>query len=196
MQSLLTDKIEPALKAAVRHKELGNEALMRTEAVQALFEYTNAMAEVWKAAEALRGFLTSPLSPAEAQRLSLKQKEIDDLRVVLLCNQALAAIKLGHFSQSIDFCNTVLAFQAGNQKALFRRGFARVKLGELAAGEEDFRRILAVDPDNSEALREIRGIRRARQEPPPRVCWDSWFKACSGFRKEKSAELELTRLRN
>jgi len=203
MEALLTEKINPAVTEATKRKQLGNEALMRTEAVQALYEYTNAMTAVWGAAEALKSYLTTTsLSPAEAQRLSHAQKEIDDLRVVLLCNQALASIKIGNFQQAIDFCNTVLSFQSGNQKALFRRGFARARTGDLVAAEEDFRRVLAIDPDNSEALREIRNIKRTRQEPPSRFCstggftWDSVFSACSGLnRKQPAAELEMTRIR-
>jgi tetratricopeptide (TPR) repeat protein len=196
-------EFNPAVAEATRRKQLGNEALMRTEAVKALHEYTNAMTSIWTAAEALQVYLTSnTISPADAQRLSHTQKDIDDLRVVLLCNQALASIKIGNFQQAIEFCNTVLAFQSGNQKALFRRGFARARTGELVAAEEDYRRILAVDPDNTEALKEIRNLKRIRQEPQARYCsqsgfsWDSVLKACAGLnRKEQVVELEMTKIR-
>ena len=70
------------------------------------------------------------------------------------------------------------------------------------AAEDDFKKLLALDPENSEALREIRIIKKTRQEPATqRLCtpysWDGLFKSCSGLnRKREESEVELTRLRS
>ena len=204
MEKLL-EKVNPAIEAATKHKQLGNEALMKSEAVAALHEYTKAMTEIWAAADTLKQYLTTTndaMTSHEAQRLSHLQKSIDEIRIVLLCNQALASIKLGQFHQAIEFCNTVLSFQSTNAKALFRRGFARSRCGDFVEAEDDFERLLVIDPDNADAIKELRNIRRVRQEPS-RICsvsglsWDSVFKACSGLnRKEKVCEMEMTKIRS
>ena len=204
MEKLL-EKINPAIEAATQRKQKGNEALMKSEAVIALHEYTHAMTEIWGAADSLKEYLTTKaITPQEAQRLSQLQKSIDEIRIVLLCNQALASIKLGQFQQAIEFCTTVLSFHSTNQKALFRRGFAKSRCGDLIEAEEDFKRLLAIDPENADALKELRNIKRIRQEPSGgRFCstsglsWDSIFKACSGLnRKEKVCEMEMTKIRS
>jgi len=54
-------------------------------------------------------------------------------------NSAQAYLKFNKFGEVIDNCNKVLKEEAGNLKALYRRGLAHSKMQEFDKAKEDFK---------------------------------------------------------
>ena len=168
----MNQQIETVCQAAIReasdYKQFGNKEFKDERANEAITYYCKGMEILCTAAESLRDFLIGrsrePIDPQNASRLSAIQKDIDELRISLLLNQALAELKLNRFQEAATHCTQILAFRPGNSKALFRRGVAKVKLGELSEGAEDFQRVLLVDPTNIDARRELKEVRSLLKE--------------------------------
>ncbi|CAJ1337531.1 unnamed protein product [Effrenium voratum] len=69
-----------------------------------------------------------------------------------------AAVCLGRLSQwrrVCEICSDVLAEDPCNQKALYRRGQASLRMGLAPAAQEDFAKALQVDPDSKEIQRQV-----------------------------------------
>jgi len=82
------------------------------------------------------------------------------VRAVLLSNRAMAHLKRGDFRACEDDCTSCLAADANNVKALLRRGTARAFVGDLAQAYGDFEAVLAIEPQNKDALGELARLRQ------------------------------------
>ena len=80
-----------------------------------------------------------------------KALELDPQLWTAQNNRAMCWLNLGRFGEAVDDCNSVLDADAGNVKALLRRGTAKQALGQLAGAAEDFRRVTELQPSNKEA---------------------------------------------
>lgn len=99
---------------------------------------------------------------------------------IALCQQHLGdglGVKtavMHHTSHNLEFhinlliaftqCNTVLEIEPNNVKALYRRGQSCLSAGETDTALADFNRVIAVDPKNSAALKQIAECRRIIRE--------------------------------
>ena len=147
------------LEEAGRLKEKGNEFFKEAEYSASAKEYLEAMQVLWTAADELSKLLTSTtVTPEEAVHLSRVQVDVDSLRVSLLLNQALVALKTEDFLAVIVHCSQVLAFQPANVKALFRRGVAKVRLGRTDEAKEDLQKVVLLDPMNRDAKKELQQL--------------------------------------
>ncbi|OII71672.1 uncharacterized protein cubi_01286 [Cryptosporidium ubiquitum] len=76
-------------------------------------------------------------------------EESESLRIELykkfLKNQALLALKLGKYNDSIQSCNKVLSIDECDEKSLFRRGECYMMLGRFEEAKKDFRFICEFD---------------------------------------------------
>lgn len=84
------------------------------------------------------------------QELELSDED-QKLYVALLSNSAMAHLKLKEPGDAATKCSKALALDADNVKLLYRRGQARIELGDWAMAIEDAGRILALDPANADA---------------------------------------------
>ncbi|GMH39680.1 hypothetical protein BSKO_07578 [Bryopsis sp. KO-2023] len=73
-------------------------------------------------------------------------------------NRAMAFIKLVQFSNAERDCNLALALDSVNAKALLRRGVARKAMNNVAEAKADFEQVLAIEPNNAQARRELRDL--------------------------------------
>ncbi|KAH9624561.1 hypothetical protein KSS87_000715, partial [Heliosperma pusillum] len=80
------------------------------------------------------------------------------LAVSLVLNVAACDLKLTHYDRACRFCKFVLHFEPSNVKALYRRGFAYKRLNLLQDALTDFEAVLHLDPNNSEARRELLAV--------------------------------------
>lgn len=73
------------------------------------------------------------------------------LAIALLCNGAMAKLKVNEPDGAKFDCGKALEFDPANVKALFRRGKAKLALGEHDAAMEDVNRVLELDSTNKDA---------------------------------------------
>ena len=193
MEAQVREKIE----AATRLKEKGNEAFKEAEYAASAREYGEAMQLLWSSAEDLGKRLSGgELSPEDAVRLSRVQVDLDTLRVSLLLNQALVALKTEDFAAVLVHCSQVLAFQPANVKALFRRGVAKARLGRLDEAKADLEKTVLLDPANFDARKELASL---RPKPPAKGAMadvSSYLSQCFGFcagQPQRKPLIELSR---
>ncbi|XP_054877989.1 peptidyl-prolyl cis-trans isomerase FKBP5 [Poeciliopsis prolifica] len=70
-------------------------------------------------------------------------------------NLALCFLRLKEFSQAVDNCNKVIEYDESNEKALYRRGEARLLRNEYSLAMADFQKVLEVNPLNRAARAQI-----------------------------------------
>ncbi|KAJ1608034.1 TPR domain-containing protein [Cryptosporidium canis] len=85
----------------------------------------------------LLSWVRGPDSESESQRLDMYKR--------FLKNQALLALKLGKYNDSIQSCNKVLSIDECDEKSLFRRGECYMMLGRYEEAKKDFRFICEFD---------------------------------------------------
>jgi tetratricopeptide (TPR) repeat protein len=109
------------------------------------------------------------LSPEQTQQR-------DALVVAVYNNMALCHLKGGQFKKVVDDANRVLALDKDNSKALFRRGSAQLRNGNLDAAERDLERANAVAPDRAtaDALAQLK-VARAAQDKKSSVVYAKMF---------------------
>eukprot|EP00928_Gymnodinium_smaydae_P054090 TRINITY_DN37923_c0_g1_i1.p2 TRINITY_DN37923_c0_g1~~TRINITY_DN37923_c0_g1_i1.p2 ORF type:complete len:313 (+),score=118.31 TRINITY_DN37923_c0_g1_i1:47-985(+) len=78
-------------------------------------------------------------------------EEDKKLALALLCNGAMAKLKVGEPELAKFDCGKALELDPNNVKALFRRAKAKVAVGEFDAAMEDAARVLELDAGNKEA---------------------------------------------
>eukprot|EP00325_Prymnesiales_sp_UTEX-LB-985_P005138 CAMPEP_0174697336 /NCGR_PEP_ID=MMETSP1094-20130205/3229_1 /TAXON_ID=156173 /ORGANISM="Chrysochromulina brevifilum, Strain UTEX LB 985" /LENGTH=264 /DNA_ID=CAMNT_0015894289 /DNA_START=44 /DNA_END=838 /DNA_ORIENTATION=- len=101
------------------------------------------------------GKTTTPVTSEE-------MAQIRELKVAHHCNLAMCHMKHGpKLQKAKDNCTKALAIDAKNVKALFRRGKCYTQLGELDEAKADLDRVLELEPENKEAVRELRLLRTA-----------------------------------
>ena len=86
--------------------------------------------------------------------------------VLLACltNRALTLSKLEQHKDVITTCTDALGLDPDNDKALFRRGVARTKLGMLDHAEADLNKMLQINPKSSDAKNALKECMRLRKQ--------------------------------
>ncbi|KOO23273.1 peptidyl-prolyl cis-trans isomerase fkbp4 [Chrysochromulina tobinii] len=88
--------------------------------------------------------------------------QIRELKLAHYCNLAMCHMKHGpKYLKARDNCTKALAIDPDNVKALFRRGKCYAQLNELDEAKADFERVLQLQPESSDAKRELRSLRGA-----------------------------------
>jgi tetratricopeptide (TPR) repeat protein len=195
-----------SIEDATRLKEKANEAFKEAEYAVAGKEYEQAMGQLWSSAQELSKTLSSgALSPEDAVNLSRVQVDLDALRLSLLLNLALVALKTEDMAAVIGHCSAVLAFQPTNVKALFRRGVAKARLGRAEEAKEDLEKTIMFDPTNVDAKKELALLRKRPTSVADTATTkiaevSSYLSMCFGFcagqgpdNKRKAAVIELSK---
>uniref|UniRef100_A0A7S0YPB6 peptidylprolyl isomerase n=1 Tax=Hemiselmis tepida TaxID=464990 RepID=A0A7S0YPB6_9CRYP len=77
----------------------------------------------------------------------------EDVKCACYANMAVALMKQEKWKEAIDACDSALKIEERNVKALLRRAQCGIKVGGRATRvEEDIRAVLAVEPNNKDAL--------------------------------------------
>ncbi|KAK9528932.1 hypothetical protein VZT92_013060 [Zoarces viviparus] len=84
-----------------------------------------------------------------------QQKRIQSFTLTAHLNLALCFLRMKEFSQVVDNCNKVIELDEDNEKALYRRGEARLLRNEFSVAMEDFQQVLRVNPSNRAAHAQI-----------------------------------------
>uniref|UniRef100_A0A672YPT1 peptidylprolyl isomerase n=1 Tax=Sphaeramia orbicularis TaxID=375764 RepID=A0A672YPT1_9TELE len=84
-----------------------------------------------------------------------QQKRIQEFLVTAHLNLAMCFLRLKEFSQVVENCNKVIEIDESNEKALYRRGEARLLRNEFSLALADFQQVLQVSPLNRAARAQI-----------------------------------------
>ncbi|KAL7832884.1 hypothetical protein SRHO_G00299020 [Serrasalmus rhombeus] len=93
-----------------------------------------------------------------------QQQAIQALLLVAHLNLALCYLRLREYSQTVENCNKVMELDSENEKALYRRGEARLLRNEFTLALMDFRQVLQVNPSNRAARCRIAVCQRKIRE--------------------------------
>ncbi|XP_044837873.1 FK506-binding protein-like isoform X1 [Mauremys mutica] len=141
-------QLDPAEKwaLALRHKERGSERYRAGEVGAAARRYARALQ---------LAIAAGPAPPAP---------EHTRLRADLHANLAACQLRLAQPAHAARNCTKALALRPQHAKAQYRRGLARAAMNDLEGAAEDFRGVLAAEPGNTAARRELDRVgQRARE---------------------------------
>ncbi|XP_076615292.1 peptidyl-prolyl cis-trans isomerase FKBP5 [Chaetodon auriga] len=131
----LNEKLD--LAAGVKHK--GNQYFKAGQHYQAVIQYQRIVS--WLEMECGSGIE--------------QQKRIQDFILTSHLNLALCFLRMKEFSQVVENCNKVIELDESNEKALYRRGEARLLRNEFSLAMADFQQVLQVNPSNRAARAQI-----------------------------------------
>lgn len=81
--------------------------------------------------------------------------DVEQLRLSLLLNSAMCYLKQKDYQQTVDTCEQALKINGKSVKAFFRRGLARIELGQLAEGMGDVKFSAKLSPDDKTIAAEL-----------------------------------------
>ncbi|XP_043097403.1 peptidyl-prolyl cis-trans isomerase FKBP5 isoform X2 [Puntigrus tetrazona] len=93
-----------------------------------------------------------------------QQEAIQALLLVAHLNLALCFLRLREYSQTVENCNKVMELDPENEKALYRRGEARLLRNEFSMALIDFKQVLQVNTFNRAARSQIAVCQRKIRE--------------------------------
>ncbi|KAI8611294.1 hypothetical protein BC830DRAFT_1141737 [Chytriomyces sp. MP71] len=132
--------MERRLEQALLHKEKGNAYFKKAEYEKACNSYSRSLSAY--------GHQENALEPLPAH--------VKEGLVTVLNNRAMTRIKLGQHALAEADCTGVLALDAKNVKALWRRGVARREVGSnLKGAMEDLERAKVLEPGNKAVREEL-----------------------------------------
>ncbi|XP_059828750.1 peptidyl-prolyl cis-trans isomerase FKBP5-like isoform X1 [Hypanus sabinus] len=79
-------------------------------------------------------------------------------------NMAMCCLKLNDYLKAVKSCDKALEIDRLNEKALYRRGEARLSVNEFDLAKADFQEVLQVNPDNKAARAQLLMCQRRIKE--------------------------------
>jgi len=136
------------LASAIQEKEKGNEYFKNGEFKRALEYYHRSLMYI-------TGLFN--LSKQEQEEVKVLQKT---------CNLNMAAVYLKneHYDKCITSCTKVLAIEAANVKALFRRGVAYLRIKDYDRAEKDLKEASYQDPSDKGIQNELKLLVQKKHE--------------------------------
>ncbi|XP_048872470.1 peptidyl-prolyl cis-trans isomerase FKBP5 [Brienomyrus brachyistius] len=84
-----------------------------------------------------------------------QQQSVKTLLLVAQLNLALCHLRLREYTHAVENCNKAIELDERNEKALYRRGEARLLRNEFSLAMDDFQHVLQVNPSNRAARGQI-----------------------------------------
>eukprot|EP00931_Biecheleriopsis_adriatica_P095774 TRINITY_DN69398_c0_g1_i1.p1 TRINITY_DN69398_c0_g1~~TRINITY_DN69398_c0_g1_i1.p1 ORF type:complete len:324 (-),score=103.85 TRINITY_DN69398_c0_g1_i1:23-913(-) len=88
------------------------------------------------------------------------------LRSTLASNQALCLLKLERFAEAEERASAALSADSANSKAAYRRGLARLKLGDAQGALDDLQKAARLEPQNAEVRQKRDEAKQLVEEAP------------------------------
>ncbi|KAG0029816.1 hypothetical protein BGZ81_003387 [Podila clonocystis] len=142
--------MEEKIKAALAHKDQGNEAFKQGDMMQALTQYHHAVLGLSGLDNKMSGMgmlsgMTPPAPAPGAEGSSGsggsatddQKNEIKTNLAVVYSNMGACHLKKQNYKRAIEVCNKALQYDPANVKAKFRRAQAKLQEGNLAGAEAD-----------------------------------------------------------
>jgi len=138
--------VQERFDASVKRKNDGNTLYAAQKYFRAIKKYKKAL-----------DFLDNDQNFTEDDK-----KKAKIFRLPSHLNCAVCMVKTGQFRGAIEQTNKALEIDSTNIKALFRKGLAFASLDEWANAEENFNKVLELEPDNKDAKLEIAKMKRRK----------------------------------
>jgi len=106
--------------------------------------------------------VTELMNQTDSMSKSCKQRAAD-LKHVAEMNKVACYLQLGEATKALAICNTILAADRNNTKALLRRGKAHFCRHEHVDAQKDLERCIELDPENSEAKALLPQVKKAQK---------------------------------
>jgi len=146
---------------ASKLKAKGTKFFTRGKFSEAVAQYDRAASFV----DPSGGMESSPDSLEESENEpEASDPEAKALYVSSMGNAAMCRMKLKQWSDAIEAAGKVLKVDDSNVKALFRRGSARIRNGDLAEAKADLMAAYKIDPKNKEIRKEIAVLKEKYSE--------------------------------
>jgi len=140
--------IKERFDSLVKRKEEGNQLFAQKKYFRATRKYTRGLE-----------FIENEQNFSEEEK-----KNAPSARLPCHLNCALSMLKTGKCRGAIEHCNKALVIDPNNVKAIFRKGCAFSTLDEWTEAEENFNKVLQLEPDNKDAKLELSKIKRRMVE--------------------------------
>lgn len=88
------------------------------------------------------------------------------LRAALLSNRALCLLKLNKYGEAEECASSALVTDPANGKATYRRGLARLQLGDVRGAHEDLQKAVRLEPQNREVRQRCEEARKLVESMP------------------------------
>mmetsp|Transcript_9414 Transcript_9414/g.21498 ORF Transcript_9414/g.21498 Transcript_9414/m.21498 type:complete len:279 (+) Transcript_9414:25-861(+) len=98
------------------------------------------------------------------------KQQVLAVKIPIQLNMAACCLKLERWNDALTHAGGVLKHDKANMKALYRRGHARMMLGDLDEAKEDLTTVMEMEPANADVrkllvqLRELQKMDRERQK--------------------------------
>ncbi|KAF9204803.1 hypothetical protein BGZ59_000851, partial [Podila verticillata] len=139
--------MEEKIKAALAHKDQGNEAFKQGDMKQALTQYHHAVLGLSGLDNKMSGMgmLSGMGAPSPGGNnngsggpaTDDQKNEIKTNLAVVYANMGACHLKNQNYKRAIEVCNKALQHDPANVKAKFRRAQAKLQEGNLAGAEAD-----------------------------------------------------------
>jgi hypothetical protein len=175
--------VEAAEAASLRHKDVGNTHMRVLRPHAAISAYTLSLAKA-RSAAALANRSLAHLRAAKVGEAS--GNPADELRQAQKCGDCATSNGCaagGHYAAALSDAADCLAIDAGNLKALFRRGLALRGLGRLADARAALADVVARDAANVQArqeLAEMEAEEAAKRAAAARGTPETWIREREG----------------
>ena len=194
------DPVDPTEEAEEAKKPTGDEAeatALSEALVQSMFEETTRLKDAgnskFKAGDNVSAIATynDALGVADGATTDSAKDMLKPVLISLHNNSAAAHIKLEAWEAAEESASKVLELDAPNSKALFRRGLARSRLGQLSSAQADLLAACKADPKDRSARAELATVQAALKTQ--RESLKSSFSAKFGAAAEKAVAREEAR---
>eukprot|EP00887_Chlorella_sp_A99_P006126 scaffold22.g6126.t1 len=159
---------EERLEAAERRRQDGNALFRDGMEEEALAKYRHALTYI-----------------DEDLMIQLQGPHLDKaiaVRLPILLNMAACSLKAGDYHTAVAHCTEVLREQPTNAKALFRRGRARLLLGQTEAALADLEKAAALEPQDKAISKDLQAARAEQRKE--RAAESQLFKGYFGKAKD------------
>lgn len=142
------------MAAALRLKDKGNEQFKANDCPAAKISYEDGLEALadHREAKALEAL------PAASSA------ELTAMLITLYNNLSMVSVKQENWYKAISYANHTLKLDALSVKALYRRGLAHARIGDIDEAKADLSKCLQLEPTNTAAKKELVDLARSSKE--------------------------------
>jgi len=153
MGQMSPDELKSSMSQA--QQQMGGQKQYMYNASMQLKNEGNDHIKAQKYSDALRAY-----SKALENLKPFAGDDISQLRLSLMLNSAMCHLKQSDPARCVEVCEEALQINSHSVKALFRRGLARVDLGQLAEGVADIKFAAKLSPDDKTIASELQRVEK------------------------------------